>query len=243
MNKVCAWDIEIAAVIPNGRGVNWADYRPYGITCAAIWTGGENTHTFVPDREGERYDPKMSPEACAAMLDVLLGFQQRGYDVVTWNGAYFDFDVLAEECPAERFEDVVALAQAHVDPGLQMLRELGFMCGLAAAAQGCDLGGKLMKGGDAPVKWKQGAAEQEEVVRYVRKDALLTGQVYQHILQTGGLPYWSKRDYEIQEWFPQGWRTGNRLLTAEQVGELPAPRNPWKTYEEATAWMSQPRNA
>lgn len=235
-NRLCAWDLEIAAIIPDDRGVNWSDYRPYGITCAAAWLWPEQEIILWHGEYGDR----MPPDSCGDMGLFLRTQQAKGYDVVTWNGGYFDFDVLAEECRPEDFDNIVELALRHVDPGLQMMRELGFMCGLAAAAQGCGLGGKTMKGKDAPLKWKGTRAQQDEVLEYVGHDARLTGQVYLHIMRNGNLPYISKRSGQLEQWVPRVWREGNRLLTVEEVGMLNPPANrPWKTYEEATAWMAR----
>lgn len=241
VTRLCAWDIEIAAIIPDGHGVNWSDYRPYGVTCAAIWLWpGGQVHTFAPEAataDGP-YDARMSVEACRVMFNILQDHWTRGFDVVTWNGGYFDFDCLAEECG--RHADVVALALRHVDPGLQMLRELGFMCGLAAAAEGCGLGGKLMEGKMAPIKWAtRDREQQDEVLEYVQQDARLTGQVYLHIMNNGSLPYYSKRHGTLEQWIPKGWRSDNRLFTVAEVASLTPPPRPWKTYEEATAWMNK----
>lgn len=237
MTKICSWDLEIAAIIPDKRGTNWDDYRPYGITCAAAWLMPEGRPVLWHDD----YASRMSSDSCGEMGQFLRIQVAKGYNVVSWNGASFDFDVLAEECHPADFDNVVELALGHVDPALQMMRELGFMCGLAAAAEGCGLDGKTMKGADAPIKWAANdRAEQNLVLDYVIKDAQITGQVYQYILRTGYLPYYSKRRRTIEQWVPRVWREGNRLLTVEEVGTLNPPANrPWRTYEQAIAWMEK----
>src|SRR5574338_1487953 len=94
--RYLAFDLEIARVIPDGVE-DWSRFRPFGITCAAtveiegtpkIW------HGHTPDGG---IAAQMSREEAAELVAYLEAEVAAGKTLLTWNGAGFDFSVLAEE--------------------------------------------------------------------------------------------------------------------------------------------------
>jgi hypothetical protein len=232
MDKIVAFDLEIAKEIPEGEG--WQACRPLGISCAAtvdtdgdlrLWHGAEQRAAF----SAGRYPPQMLPAECQKLAQYLVEMQSEGYKVVTWNGLGFDIPVLGEECgDLVSFDNLRDLALDHVDMAFAMFCEKGFMIGLNAAAHGLGLEGKTegMHGDLAPVMWGQGVEAQEKVLEYVAQDARTTFDVYQAVQKGRVLPWTSKRGR------PAIWIPGQgRFLTVREALELPEPD---------TSWMSNP---
>lgn len=235
MNKFVTFDLEIATEIPEGTE-DWKALRPLGITCAAtflvdgdvhelqIWHPAEcdETTPALPDR--------MNASECRVMTDYLLRMERDGFDIVTWNGLGFDFDVLAEEvCEPDYHARVADLALRHIDPAFAMFCDKGFMIGLNTAAQGMGVVGKIegMHGDLAPVMWKQGRAAQDKVLEYVGQDAIATANVYQAILENGAL-YWTARSGRRNYW--RGVHNSAIRFVSSALG----------TPEPDTSWMDNP---
>ena len=148
--KFVAFDLEIAQPFEMGR--------PYGISCAAtmtydgpsiLWYGAEKA-------PGATLPERMNPQEVQEMTGYLLEMQSQGYTVVTFNGAGFDLDVLAEECYNEHWkQDVARLTMEHIDIAFEMHCQMGYMTGLAKLSEGLGVGGKTegMHGDLAPIVW------------------------------------------------------------------------------------------
>lgn len=236
--KYAAWDLEIATPIPEGTE-DWSELRPLGISCAAVskvpgaggepytrvWHGGETP-------EG-RYVERMSPTQCRMMAGTLMALQALGFTLVTFNGCGFDLDVLAEECDDAAVADAVRrLAREHVDIAFAFFAEKGFMCGLAKAALAMGLGGKTegMSGALAPDMWAGTREDQELVLEYVERDAVLTGELYEAVLEEGKLRWVTSRGH-IGTWRPRAMgeaeNGATRLLTVQEAMQLPEPDMSW----------------
>lgn len=220
-----AFDLEISTEIPEGTD-DWRVLRPLGISCAATLTNdGDLKVWHGSEIHGGRLAAKMSPLQCQEMAQYLVEMQSSGYPVVTFNGLGFDFDVLAEEVQdLVTFDNLRALALAHIDIAFAMLCEKGYMCGLDAAAKGMRLSGKTegMSGSLAPVMWAQGRAEQDKVLEYVAQDVRTTAEVYEAILKNHGLRWITKRGYPTKS----PWRTGE-ILTVAEACQTPLPDTSW----------------
>ena len=233
MGHFLAFDLEIATEIPEGTD-DWKALRPLGISCAATMTDDGLLRLWHgPEHPDGRLAERMSPEECRALADYLAARAHIGYQIVTWNGLGFDFDVLQEECGAEDTQTLcrhVALYD-HIDIAFQMLCEKGFMIGLDAAAKGMGLAGKTegMHGDLAPVLWRQGRAEQARVLEYVAQDVRSTVEVYAAICRAQELR-WVSRSGRPQLWLPR-MMDRDRLLTVEECLQIPEPD---------TSWMSAP---
>lgn len=223
-----AFDIEITEPFPSEG--DWRTARPLGISCAATLDSlGELRHWHGPQGSDGRLASRMAPAGCQGLARELLRWHAKGIPIVTWNGLGFDFDILVEECgefPERRL--VVDLALHHVDIAFAMLCHKGFMVGLEAAAKGMGLRGKTpgMRAELAPIKWAQGRAEQEQVLRYVAQDVRTTADVYLAVLLRGRLDWISRSGR------PNSWPLpGRRLPNVSRALRLPQPD---------TSWMSKP---
>jgi hypothetical protein len=95
--KYLAFDIEIAKELPEGE-IDWKDHRPLGITCAAAYSSDGGLWNWWAHDERGKFTPAMTGEQCAQMVND-LGYMVDvcKYDLLTWNGLGFDFDILGEE--------------------------------------------------------------------------------------------------------------------------------------------------
>lgn len=229
MKKHLAFDLEIAEELPDGAE-DWKAHRPLGITCAGIETWNPMTHLSHITFQGI---PAMSPRRCRLLADYLLARVASDYQIITWNGLGFDFDVLAEECQDDGYKRAVAkLALNHVDIGFQMVCEKGFMIGLEAAAKGQGLAGKMegMTGALAPIMWKEGPESRATVLKYVTMDAEATGAVYRKVLEQGYLE-WTSKAGKLNR-----WTLTHGLLTAREALALPLPKRAFWPREKFCAW-------
>jgi len=92
---------------------NFGALKSVGITCAAAMTeDGEQTRWYGGKSAGI-YKQKMSTGEVIEMVDYLWKKQKEGYQIYTWNGLSFDFQIaygqsgMAERCKL--------LATSHVD--------------------------------------------------------------------------------------------------------------------------------
>src|SRR5436305_9785616 len=98
--RFVTFDLEVASVLTDF--VNWRAYRPIGICCAATLNESGDCRLWFGRTAGGSPSPRMLPYEAAGLLAYLWSEQRSGRNVVTWNGANFDLDVLGEEsanCP------------------------------------------------------------------------------------------------------------------------------------------------
>lgn len=172
----------------------------------------------------------MSAQQCREMVNRLVFLYHQGYDIVSWNGLGFDFDVLAEEVRDDEYAKRVAdLALHSVDPAFVMLCAKGYMIGLNTAAKGLGVEGKTegMHGDLAPQMWRQGREQQNKVIDYVEQDVIATANVYEAMRKIGGVQ-WTSRTGRINY-----WRMPNSNFGVGEGLVLPEPD---------TSWMSNPRS-
>ncbi len=234
MNRnYAALDLETGAEMPEGE--NWRDHRPLGITCAALYSPalGEPVSWTGTDPDGEIAD-RMSEEELRLLVRMLLHLQEdRGFTLLTWNGAGFDFDVLAEESGMP--EECRRLALNHVDPMFHLLCKRGFPLGLDAAARGMGLTGKTegMDGGAAVRMWKEG--EREDVIAYCENDARATWETAAAAEESRSLKWTSRSGNKRSLSLLAGW------LTVRQAMKLPLPDTGWMdnplTREAVAGWL------
>lgn len=242
--KYIAFDIEITKEIPEGTE-DITPLRPLGISCAATLDSDGNLVTwfeypFSEDPEA-LYSSKMSPYMCQGMLDYLIDYANNDYDVITWNGLGFDFDILAEECDSPLYrQKAVELARRHIDIGFAMFCDKGFMIGLDTACKGMGLLGKTegMHGDLAPAMWAKSRADQDKVLEYVAGDVRATAQVYEAIMRACELK-WISKTGKLNTWkLPNGLF----IPKVEQALELPVPETKWMTNpwprEKFSGWLN-----
>lgn len=226
--KLLSFDLEIVKPIPEGE-TDWKRHRPLGISCASTAQPGEEpilwhpgkARGIVPGCEGGQMDSW----DLAHLVSFFLKKQADGYTIYTWNGAGFDFDVLAEE--SGLLAECRQLCVAHVDMMFHFFCIKGFPLGLDAAARGCGLPGKPegMNGALAPVLWAGTFADRQRVLSYVANDALTTLHVAQEVLHAGQLSWTSKSGRPNTCLFPTGF--------------LPVGKARQLSYPDVS-WMSNP---
>ena len=235
--KYLAFDIETAKELP-GDFALWRDHRPLGISCAAscacdgepkLWHS--TTDEGKPARQMTQADTKRLVEYLCAMVS-------DGYTILTWNGASFDFDVLAEESGA--LAQCRACAHDHVDMMFHLVCLMGFGVKLAKAAEGLGLPGKAggMSGGEAPTLWAAG--EHAKVLSYVAQDVHLALQVAVECERRQQFAWITAKGSRNTKPLTGGWRTVREAL------KLPLPDTAWMTgkamrREDFLAWMMEER--
>lgn len=242
--KLLSFDLEIAKQLPDDVK-DWADHRPFGITCAAVaWFTDADQYNVetqvyfdILNGDPDRPAPQMSQGLALELAHLLKYFVDQGFTLVTWNGLGFDFSVLAEECG----DPVLCreLALAHIDPMFELFCRKGYPLGLDTAARGMGLGGKLedLNGAMMPGLWAQG--EHRKVLDYLRQDVTITLQLARDIVGLGGLA-WRSRSGRRQN-------VGIKCLPASEAMLLPMPNTEWMAEPipraKFTAWLETPATA
>ena len=226
-DKFLAWDIETAQTdILEGDDI--IDHlSTLGISCAATLTSDKDLQVW------QGAGSRMTGQQCRRLVQYLEMMSRKGYVIVGFNSASFDFRVLAEESGA--YETCKALALDHVDFGLHFFYERGFMPSLNAIALGMQLEGKSGHGSDVPRLWAEG--KRQQVLDYVAKDVEVTLAVFQAIRKRGEIRWISKSD-RLCSWRPES----GRLLTVREAMKLPEPDTSWMTdywgREKFTSWLT-----
>ena len=99
-------DLETVKITPHGE--DWEQHRPLGISCAAFVSRSQSK-VFAADPHNDQ----MTPDQVTEMVDWMDNLERHGAVFVTWNGLYFDWQVIAEESNAA--DKCQALALNHVD--------------------------------------------------------------------------------------------------------------------------------
>jgi len=228
MNKIIAFDLEIVKSIPDGA--EWRDIRPLGISCAAGLLNNEPLSRLWFHKDEQTEEPLsggMSQQYLQLLVqDLLFWTREGGYNIVTWNGLSFDFDVLAEE--SGMYDECKELAMNHIDMMFHFLCVKGFPVGLDATAKGLGLGGKMegMTGALAPELWaSDNLSDRLKVLRYVHQDSLSTLEVYERATQLDSVNWITKKGKYAHMPLYGGFKTVKECL------DIPLPD---------TSWMDKP---
>ena len=228
-----AFDMEIAKPVPDGADL--LAHRP-GIACAALATEGETQALvmFDPAAMPGLFDPAtktMTQAGATRILTALDATAGRGDTFVTWNGAGFDFRLLADE--TGRHADCARLALKSVDMMFQVLCERGHPLSLDSALKGARLPAKVdqvtlgsghvvqINGADAPRYWQEG--EYAAVMAYCAADAERTLALAAACQRSRRLSWISQKGRPNEMYLRTGW------LTVEQCLALPLPDTSWMT--------------
>lgn len=181
---------------------DWKNHRPLGITCAATFERVSAPLQFINkpmtawvDYEHDAVD----------IVNGLINLTNDGYEIVTWNGLSFDFDVLAEE--SGMYKECAELALNHVDLMFIVVTLRGHFLGLDKAAKGVGIKGKLhevtlsdgtiledMSGARAPELWKAG--EYQAVLDYLADDVRSTLELAEWVRDNKKIRWTSEKGYE-----------------------------------------------
>jgi len=243
-----AFDLEIAKPIM-GNGSEWKSQRPLGISCAAVAyrrTGlGMVAYQSWQSHVGSTM---MTSTQAQDVFNFLLAWENKGYRIVTVNGAGFDFDVLAEECGLSYRSACAHMAMRHIDLCFIALSKKGHFLGLDAMARGAAVVGKLhdvrlndgtlmtdMDGAKAPEMWAAG--ERSAVLEYLKDDVRSTLETAE-IIERDQIVRWTSRAGRYNSFL-----VSRPLPTVERCMEIAMPDNSWMTSpptrEGVLAWMKR----
>ncbi|MDO9545167.1 MAG: ribonuclease H-like domain-containing protein [Pelolinea sp.] len=220
--KMVSFDMEIAKDLPDDFD-SIKDYRPLGISCAAAVTHDGIVTTWYGGKQIRTFADRMSKCEAVEMVDYLWDLRQGGYQIYTWNGLGFDFDILYEESGWD--ERCKEMARTHVDMMFHFFCIKGYAISLDKAAKGMGLDGKTagMNGAQAPKLWREG--QYEQVLEYVTQDARLTLDLANKCESKREVCWTSNRGKPQVCKLPAGW------LSVDQALDLP---------EADTSWMATP---
>lgn len=230
--KYLAFDIETAKEI-DGDFSLWRDHRPLGICCAATLLDGAEPMLWHSKTTTGQPAPRMTPDDARKLVEYLRDMTKQGYTVLTWNGASFDFDVLAEESKA--MDECRACAHDHVDMMFHIVCQLGYPISLEKAALGMGVPGKTagVSGSQAPTLWKAG--EFDKVLAYVAQDVRVAMAIACKAEAQKTFSWITQRGSKKSEPLAAGWRSVREAL------KLPLPDCSWMAKpivrEEWLAWM------
>ena len=208
------------------------DRRIPGITIAATLASDGAPRLWYEQAEDDRATGSvLSTETASTLVSYLLDAAKTGQSIVTWNGAGFDFRVLARA--SGQTADCVDLAWAQIDLMFWLHCVKGFSVGLAKAAQAVGTGKTPgITGADAPRLWAAG--QYEQIKGYVAQDVRALAAVYEAAVQRSKL-----------SWVNSAGRVSSapgRALSVRDAFKLPLPdtswmkRPPWPR-EKFVGWM------
>ena len=224
--RLAAFDLETAKVLPDAV-TDLRAHAPLGIACAAIALSDSDELEVWSD------SPQMRVADCRSLVGRLQQLVADGYTIVTWNGASFDFFVLAHE--SGMFEACGDLVLNHVDLMVVVTFSKGYFLGLDKALAGAGLKGKEksvrlrngtlitdMNGAQAPSLWQAG--EQEAVLTYLKGDV-------EQLLALASLVETSRK---IR------WQSNRGKLQSVRLKPEHTVRDCFQIPEPDTSWMRNP---
>jgi len=220
--RYLAFDIEISKILPEGVQ-DWSFHRPLGISCAATLPDDGDVTLWYGKTPSSDFASQMSVDETQSLVDYLASASDSGYQILTWNGLGFDFDILAEE--SDMLPACRDLALNHTDMMFHIFCLKGYPLGLDKAAKGMGLKGKPigMSGEMAPRMWKDG--QFQEVLEYAQQDVHTTLDLAKVTEIHQQLKWLSNRGKPQFLPLRSGW------LTVQEAQNLPTPD---------TSWMSDP---
>ncbi|MCA9076044.1 MAG: ribonuclease H-like domain-containing protein [Planctomycetaceae bacterium] len=235
-HRYLAFDIETAKVTP-GPVRDVKALRPLGVCCAAVLLSGESVPRIWHGVTSEGTpSPRMTEAEVQQLVRDLAEYVEQGWTIITWNGAGFDFEILAEESGLQ--EECARLALDHVDMMFQVVCEKGFPIGLDAAARGMELQGKSkqVQQHEVPQFWADGRTD--EVLSYLTADVRATLEVALTCEQRQELCWITQRGRKSRMPLSTGW------LSVTDAMKLPLPDTSWmdnsKSRESFLDWLREP---
>lgn len=234
---ILGFDLETAGIV-EGDG----SYA-IGITCAAL-ASGVATITYQPqyDRVLFRYGDRMSRGDADRMAWALYQRVLDGDQLVTHNGAGFDWRVLWHEVSHSTRAIVKTIAFHSIDTGLLSFKQLGYMVGLGGLSRGLNLDGKVagMDGLKAVELWPTTYSAQQDILHYVSVDAEQTLAVYERLMQQGTTRWVTRKGTLSKAAFTPYTYEGVMLSTYEALTLPDAPVPSWDNplrSEDLYGWL------
>lgn len=224
--KFASFDLEISKDLPKDMA-RWEDHAPLGITCAALALSDNDAVTYWSGV------PRLDQPQCVKMVHDLQSIVNEGYKLLTWNGAGFDFHVLAQE--SGLYRECGELALNHIDMMLLVTFRKGWYLSLQKVLKGAGLKGKLkevvlsdgtilrnMDGAKAPRLWASG--EHDAVLAYLREDVKQPLKLVEFIL----------KDKKIV------WTSNSGSPMTVRIEKLHTVRECFAIPEPDVSWMDDP---
>jgi hypothetical protein len=222
--RFAIFDLETARILPPDTA-NIIKHMPLGISCAAVALSDGPTEVW-------HGAPQLDRAGAQELVRRMEALVAQGYVLVTWNGASFDFRVLAAESGME--EACGRLAMDHCDLMAVVVCIKGYRLGLQKVLEGAGMAGKTTQyrlpdgrmvdpsGANAPILWDEG--HYDAVLSYLTQDVEQMRDLMPHILRRRGLFWTSGRGKPQSLPLPS-------LLSVRDCMALPLPD---------TAWMDNP---
>jgi hypothetical protein len=235
--KLASFDLEIMRQVPD-EIENWLDYYSLGISCAAVALSDKKDLKIWKNQDG--LTRKEAKQLVKDLQEI-----SKDYNILTWNGASFDFQILAEE--SGLFDECAELAINHIDMMIMITFTKGYFLGLQKVCEGMGIKGKVkqvklnngtwitdMKGNKAPILWRLG--EFNAVLEYLVGDVLQPIELAQKIIETKSMTWKSNGGNQQKIIVPQ-------LLPVKQCFKIPKPDTSWMnkppTREHFVEWMPE----
>jgi len=235
--RFISFDLETLRLIPeDSTNEDWKENFPLGISCAGL--------AFDDEVKIWRAKSGLSKIQAGRLVRYMAGKVEDGYTLVTWNGASFDFFVLAE-CSG-LYDQCAELALNHVDLMVMVTFTKGWRLSLQTVCKGAGLAGKVkevtlqdgttidnMDGEMAVGLWAKG--DYEPVLTYLAGD----------VEQTLALANKIYRD-KIMKWKSQSGNaqmmTVPKMLLVKDCFDIPEPDTDWMddppVRYKFISWMS-----
>jgi hypothetical protein len=198
---------------------------------ATLVSDGEPRLWYEWGAEGKATGEMLSQQGAGELVQYLAGAVRAGETIVTWNGAGFDFRVLAQA--SGMVDACVELAWGHLDLMFWFHCRNGYSVGLDRAAQAVGSGKTQgMDGAEAARLW--GAGEYDQVLDYVAQDVRALEAIYKGAQLSNALRWINTRGRTS--------RAGGPLLSVRDAFKMPLPdtswmrRAPWPR-EKFVGWM------
>ena len=209
--------------------LNLDRHVPAITVAATLACGDEPRLWYEQSAEGQATGEVLGRERAGAWVQYLADAVQARQTVVTWNGAGFDFRVLAQA--SGRVDECVELAWEHVDMMFWFHCRNGYSVGLDRAAQAVGSGKTLgMDGVEAARLW--GAGEYEQVLDYVGQDVRALEAIYQGAQGSNALRWINTRGRMSEAAGP--------LLPVREAFKLPLPDTSWMRRARCAASTGLP---
>lgn len=213
-----AFDIETTGI----------DLAADAITCAATREVTESGTTLLLWHSD--FAPAMTTATLAELVDYLDAAYARGLAIVTFNGAKFDFAMVAAKLAGDpsRVQTVQRLARSHHDLMFQFTAHHGYYASMASFAAGCGLAPKTWDGAAAAEAWAHGdRAAKTKVLDYCGEDVRCLSELYLHVARHKRARRRTKRNTLQTVEFAT-------LMTVDEATAHAAAHPP------DTSWMSDP---
>jgi uncharacterized protein YprB with RNaseH-like and TPR domain len=173
------------------------------------------------------FAPAMTAATLAELVDYLAAADARGLAIVTFNGAKFDFAMVARKLPSHA-PTLRRLARSHHDLMFQFTAHHGYYASMASFAAGCELAPKTWDGAAAAEAWAHGdLAAKRKVLDYCGEDVRCLSDLYAHVAVHKRARRRTKRNTLQTVEFAT-------LMTVEEAAAHAAAHPP------DTSWMSDP---